>query len=690
MALGKKIFEVNYVDFAKGMSTSDVLGDAGFSPITDGVNLLSQPGVLLNPPVPTDASAGLVGEMIASCEDPTGSYVRLYTSSDGSQHGRFWSLDGSNVLTQRGSTDSSHTYVSGKTDMVAFDGEAYITSSSEIVRWSSIGSSNTIDPAFFNFTDAFSPHPALTFNNFAYYGDGNLLLRQTAANATPTVILTLPSSWIIVALGIDPGSGQMLISVIGQINLSDTINSGARIGFYDGFSAQVTRYVQVDDMVTAFAPTEGSLYCSYGQNLGLWNGSGITFLRHVNVDFDNTQLLYKQHFSSIGSTLYYVEKARIIGYGPLRQKGDNVFYPALTNAATDGFGTAENFTHIASIGSNIMSMSYPTSQFAVWNSRGITANNQNFFSNNYNFDDELWVRRARVIYYTKVADGANPGDLTIYDQDGLITETADNGLYSLINNKGFASAFKDILNIDVRVKNLTCGLLLNDFDTPSVDGAATVINHAGSTNALTFTHSVAAGLPNAQVLVMVTNPNSNGPTGLLNGVAMNRHVFTTGNYFSTLLWGTPIDGSNSIELDYAIAAANITGSVITVKDSGTPTSFTQASSDTQFPSVTLTSTLERSLYFEFFTTTSGITVSTSTGQTQIANFNLTGGAGQPYNSSYKQGVYPGSTTMTVTMNTDAAMQINGFVIPPATSPINPGIQRVIFYGDPANLTGSPN
>ncbi len=42
--------------------------------------------------------------------------------------------------------------------------------------------------------------------------------------------------------------------------------------------------------------------------------------------------------------------------------------------------------------------------------------------------------------------------------------------------------------------------------------------------------------------------------------------------------------------------------------------------------------------------------------------------------------------MTVDMNTNAAMTINGFVIPPATVGINPGIQRVIFYGDPANIS----
>ncbi len=351
MALGRKIIEWNFADQVKGMSTSGDLADAGFSPVSDGMNLTSTPGVMYNPPAPADASAGVTGAMIASCEDPTGSYRRLYVSSNTSTggDGRFFSLSTANVITQRGSTDTGATYVQGKTDMIAFDGEAYITNAANLVRWSSIGSSNTFNLTFFAFSDAFSPHPALTFNNFAYYGDGNLLLRQAAAGSAPATILTLPTSWVIVALGIDPGSGSMLISVIGQINLSDTVNSGARIGFYDGFSTQVSRYVQVDDMVTAFAPTEGSLYCSYGQNLGLWNGSGITFLRRMEIQFDYTQLMYKQHFTSIGSTLLYIERAKVIAYGPIRQKGESVFYPVLTNTIN---GSDIDLTHIASIGAN--------------------------------------------------------------------------------------------------------------------------------------------------------------------------------------------------------------------------------------------------------------------------------------------------------------------------------------------------
>lgn len=458
--IGKKILEWDSADIIKGVSTSSDLADGGFDPITDAVQLTNTPGVMFQPAQPTDQSTNANGQMIASCEDPTGSYARLFVSTS-LPDGHFFSMSSSFVLTVRGTTDSTHTYVQGRVDMIAFAGEAYITSSSTIVRWSSIGSSNTFDTSFFTFTSAFAPHPALNYNNFAYYGDGNLLLRQSAAGSVPTTILTLPAGWIIVSLGIDPGSGNMLISVIGQVNLSDTINSGAHVLFYNGASTSYQRSVAVDDMVTAFAATEGALYAAYGQSLGLWNGSGVTFLRALDVAFDNEQLLYKQHFTSIGSTLYYIQKNRIYAYGPVRQKGENVFYPAFYNAPS---GTPVNLSHITNVGQNNLAYAYATSKFFVWNSNSVsTPGSQSLFTNFYQFDNEYWIRWIRVVWKNQVTNNIDPGTMRLYDQDGpiLAVNPDVSGNLDLKNTSGAASAIKDLININVRVKELKLDLILD-------------------------------------------------------------------------------------------------------------------------------------------------------------------------------------------------------------------------------------
>lgn len=459
--LGRKIIQWDFEDIAKGMSTSDDLADGGFSPNTDHVNPIAEYGILHHPAAATDASTNLTGQMIASCEDPSGSYDRLYVSTS-VPDGRFYSMT-SGVLTQRGSTDSTHQYVEGKTDMIAFEGEVFITSDSNLTRWSAIGAANTFDTAFLGpgWTNDFAPHPALVYNSFAYYGDGNLLLRQSVPGTPPTTILTLPTGSIIVALAIDPGSGQLLISVIGQLNLSGAINSGARVIFYNGSSTTINREVQVDDMVTAFPATEGALYAAYGQNLGLWNGSGITFLRRMNVSYGTspTQLMYKHHFTSIGSTLYVIEKHKIIAYGPVRMKGDNVFYPAYANTPA---GVATNLSNIANTGNNVLSLSFATSKFFLWDTISFaTSATQDFYTNSYEFKNEEWIRWIRIVWKAQVNNNVDPGSLFLIDQDGVVTasNTALNGVIDLRNTSGAASAVKDLTNIDVRLKQVQIRML---------------------------------------------------------------------------------------------------------------------------------------------------------------------------------------------------------------------------------------
>ncbi len=463
MALGKKIFQWDYKDMAQGMSTSNVIPDGGFSPTTDQVNLTTTPGVMYQPAQSVDASTGVTGEMIASCEDPTGSYSRLFAGNGvGNDNGYFWSMSGSYVMTQRGSTDSSHAYVFGRTDMIAFASEAYITSTTHIVRWSSIGSSNTFNTTFYAFTgNASAPHPAIVFEGLAFFGDGNMLLRMDSAGSAPTAILTFTSGLIIVALGIDPGSGRMLISTIGQPNLSDTVNSGARVFFYNGFSGQTDRAVPVDDMITAFVSTQGALYAAYGQSLGQWNGSGVTFLRHMAIGFVSTQLMYKFHFCSIGSTLYVVERSKIIAYGPIQQKGQAMFYPAFNNQPS---GVNTDLVSIHYVGQNVIAMSYEDSKFYTWDSLSIsTAGTSTFFTNPYEFDDEMWIRRVRVTYGAQINNNVDPGSMRFYDEEGVVTGTNPTlfGLLDLRNTSGAAVAYKDFFFTNVKLKQMQVNLIMD-------------------------------------------------------------------------------------------------------------------------------------------------------------------------------------------------------------------------------------
>ena len=439
--LGKNTLVIDADNFTRGMSSSAEVADGGFSPDTDAVNLIAVPGVLYAPALPTDKSTNLVGEIIASCEDPTGTFSRIMVSQDSDQDGRVFSLSTSNALALIGSEDASGmNYIQGITDMIAYKGEVYITTSDEIVRVSDIAGTPTLDTTFtsgsFGFNTA--PHPALVYEDNAYYGDGNQLWKQTAAGTPPTVVLTLTTGSVIVALGIDPGSGKMLLSYMGQFNVSGTVATQARVGFYDGFSNKLSRTVLVDEMITAFPTAEGVQYAAYGQNLGYWNGSGVSFLRNFpNIAYDNTELLYKHHFASIGSTLYFLDNLQIIAHGHITQSGPKVFYPAFKNNVN-----ANNLTHICNIGSGNLGMSFSSAKFYTWNTQSVASTNtMAWVTNQYRFPRPIIIRGIFAEWYDSIAAGVTPGTLTYVNRSVIGSSGSFLSMGSLAN--GAASAVRE-------------------------------------------------------------------------------------------------------------------------------------------------------------------------------------------------------------------------------------------------------
>lgn len=451
MALGKKIIVWDASDMAKGVSTSDSVSDAGFSTLTDQMNPTIEPGVCYIPAGATDKSTNATGDMIASTEDSTGTYTKLFLSANSSQDGQFYSIDSTGTLTTRGSADTSHNYIQGRTDFITYQSEGYATSDTTIIRWSAVGSANTFDTAFYTFNDSFAPHPALVYEDNAFYGDGNRLLRQTAAGVVPTVILTLSTGSVITALGIDPGSGKMLIGIVNQYNVSDTINSQSRVGFYDGFSNKLIRSVLMDDMITAFPTSEGQQYIAYGRNLGYWNGAGATWLRTLDLTFDNTTLAYKHHFTSIGPTLYVIQKRQILAHGPIISNGPRVFYPIYYN-----YVNSNNLSNIAYIGtmssttSQGLSIGFSTSKFYTFDVNSIaTGASQTIYSNRNplsEFNDGIWLRRVVIYWKNKVSNNVDPGSIRFINEEGdFVTSIGQSGLFDLRNTSGASSAVKEIL-----------------------------------------------------------------------------------------------------------------------------------------------------------------------------------------------------------------------------------------------------
>lgn len=333
--LGSRQLVIDASDFLRGMSSGGDISDGGFSPDMEAINPIVEPGVIYAPAAAVDSDTddrlSTTVEIIASSPDMANLAAddRLLVGANSTDDGTFYRYDGTKIIAAAYATDTTRNYIKGYTDIITYRGEAYITNQSTIARWEN---DNTITQAFFTFGTGNVPHPAIVFENNAYYGDNNLLLRQTTTGGTPAAILTLAVGEIIIALGVDPGSGKMLISTTSSLNVSNSQTSINKLHWYDGYSNKTLKTIYVEDMILGFHSVEGITYCGYGPNLGYVTGSGIKFLRKLlNVTLNNEELPYKHNMSSVRSTLYVVDGNKILAYGPIKQGGPNVFYYCARN-----------------------------------------------------------------------------------------------------------------------------------------------------------------------------------------------------------------------------------------------------------------------------------------------------------------------------------------------------------------------
>lgn len=321
--IGQQQLVLDWRTWLKGMSSSSEIDDGGFSPETEGVNLTAKPGAIYAPAalVDSDTDTRLTGELVASCPDHNVSSIsqRLLAADDD----KYYLYNGTKISNVAYTGGTASTVTKFYSDMIQFAGRTYITCKERIKEWS--GASTIADLA--SFTNTTYPHPAIVFENNAFYGDGNVLLKQTTAGGTPTAVLTLSSDQIIIALGIDQGTGKLLISTINNINFSFILPIIARLHWYNGSSGTTDKTVIVEDAITAFHSFSGETIIGYKDKIGRINGSGIEFLRQLkNVFLDSDYLPTKHNFVNIGNHMYVLDGVEILAYGEVIKGAGKIWY----------------------------------------------------------------------------------------------------------------------------------------------------------------------------------------------------------------------------------------------------------------------------------------------------------------------------------------------------------------------------
>lgn len=460
--IGIQTLEIGAKDFLDGMTSSETTIDGGFSATTPCISIQAELGVLRAAPAMTDrTSTTLNGNVIATCGDArvsdVGNDKNFVTDT-----GRFYSYK-NNTATLRQTGAGGKTYSLPTTDIIQFKTDTFITSQTDIARltqtdltapanWESWWTITQVAVSGGTPLGSGYRHPMVVFENALWIADGSSLHKWDGTTATQS-FLTLSSEQVIIALGIDPSTGKMLISINESYNAGDTIPAISKVLTYNGYSNKPDRAVVVDDMVTSIYPMGGTVFMCYGQKLGYWTGAGITFLRRFkNVTLNADYLVYKHKITNIGNTLYVADGVQILAFGETLP-GKKVFYYA--QKTTDN--NLPYITALAYVGNNQLGLFYydgtnkKLMTFDVtYTSTSINA--QTFYSKRYQFPRPIQVRAIFVEYADGVANSTTPGTLA------LDSERLDSTTFSTLANSTGSTVYNTHLKYNGNAKYRTLQL----------------------------------------------------------------------------------------------------------------------------------------------------------------------------------------------------------------------------------------
>lgn len=435
--IGKFQLQLGAEQLISGMSSSDYATDGALGVSSTGLNPFLAPGTMYGMAAPVDLSSSVSGNIIASAEDSQlsigSSYHRTFIDSSGNYY--TYSAPTTVVLTNTATNASN--YVSGLSDMVSFNGNTYVsTADGDIDRWNTSGTpaltnsywhgAGNLNQALMNASGITAlPHPMLVYNGVLYVAGQNntgAVIHGINTSATvdtffPALPFQLLKNEIIYALGIDPLTGLMLISVQTVLNASDSLSSRFHVYLWDGISAQPTRKIPVDDLITAFHNVEGAVYVGQGTTLGVWNGNGVTFLRKLlYASTTSTDLIYKHRICSTGRVLHVVDGQNVLSYGSVVSGKKGFFYTAYNPSGTGHLSTIFPMGFIYQLGA-----AYATNKLAKFNLMDNSATSAiNLYFNNIYFPRPIFIRRMRIITTGIPYTGLT--DLTI----NIVTEKGTN------------------------------------------------------------------------------------------------------------------------------------------------------------------------------------------------------------------------------------------------------------------------
>lgn len=285
-------------NFILGASKSDFFSNAGYSPEDKGVNIEAIEGLLCPPPALTNR--GSVGGTICAWGLSEGA---LGTALVGvNDEGGFYTFSSLGVPTLKVTDTSGNSYSDMKTDIVFYNGDFYITSTTNIIKAS--WNFGTFDYSWWVATSGKTAlssvvaHQLLVFNNKLYVIDEETIYTYDSSTFT-TFNSVVESTDKITAFCVF--QNKIYIATEPYYNASGSYHGKGKMYVWDGVSTYPEYSYPINERVDTFFAHNGSLYAFTNKSFGRWNGSEFSPLYELNSN------VYKQQITERNNKIYFVD-----------------------------------------------------------------------------------------------------------------------------------------------------------------------------------------------------------------------------------------------------------------------------------------------------------------------------------------------------------------------------------------------
>ena len=421
----EQVITISAKDFLLGESSSDWADDGGFSPKSYNLNLTRIRGILDFAPSLVDrGGATLTGDVIAMCTDKTLSGNDAHILDD---EGAVYILASNNALTKK-QTITADTFTLGTSELIQYASAVatpftFATSDSRIIRFTGPNLDGAApDTDFWSGLNTGVRHPMEKVEDKLYFGDMNLIHAWDGATSTSAWV-TLPPDVNITSLRKHP-DGRNLIAFcgLGQ-NYSHTRNTPGRIYIVDTVLRDWIREIDTEIQVEGSRLVGGTVFVTYGSNVGYFTGDGIKFLKKLA----DSATVYSHNLGNMEDILTVRDGNHIRMYGDLGH--GRVWW----RGAYNGSDSASAITCHFYRGDNKLLIAYQNASAVETLSEldyDNTSSSGIFFSRRYMFPREVLIKRIDIVHDKAVGTfvmSYNDPDDTVVSLSEAINTTTDDG-----------------------------------------------------------------------------------------------------------------------------------------------------------------------------------------------------------------------------------------------------------------------